>query len=232
MDGGQVFPLPLSYFISFLTVVIIGNAYNLIDGIDGLAGTVGIFILVFFGVWFQLAEQPYVGLIALCFAGALGAFLVFNWEPSKIFMGDTGALTIGLIVAYLAIRFINYNAELPAMHPAKFGASVSTALCIVIIPVFDTLRVIILRLRKFQSPFHADRNHIHHQFLSFGMAHATAVRWIAGINLAFIGLAVAMKNQPDVVLLPLIVVICLLINFVLKWRQKKLPNSLTHARTT
>ena len=149
MDG-QLFPLSLSYFISFLTVVIVSNAYNLIDGIDGLAGTVGIFILVFFGAWFQIADQPYVSLIALCFAGALGAFLVFNWEPSKIFMGDTGALTIGLIVAYLAIRFINHNASLPVMHPAKFGASVSTALCIVIIPVFDTLRVIILRLRKFQ----------------------------------------------------------------------------------
>lgn len=214
------FSVPLTYFISLLTVVIISNAYNLIDGIDGLAGTVGVLVLLFFGAWFYLAGDGFLSLISLCFAGALIAFLVFNWQPSSIFMGDTGALTIGLILSYFAIRFINFNASLPADHEAKFAASISTAGCVLIIPLFDTLRVIILRLGKLQSPFHADRNHIHHRFLGTGLSHGGATLWIGGINLVFIALAVGLRNQPDIVLLPMMVVICLLINFGLRWKQK------------
>ena len=232
MGDGQLFLIPITYFISLLTVVIISNGYNLIDGIDGLAGTVGVLVLTFFGCWFYAADQNFLSLVALCFAGALFAFLMFNWQPSSIFMGDTGALTIGLVLSFFAIRFINLNYSLPATHAAKFTSSISTAVCILIIPIFDTLRVIILRLSKFQSPFHADQNHIHHRFLGLGLSHAGAVKWIGGINLVFIILALALKDRSDLVLLPVIVVICLLINFVLKWRQKKSPDSLTHARTT
>lgn len=227
MTDGESFIVPVTYFVSILTVIIISNAYNLIDGIDGLAGSLGFIVTLFFGTWFYLAELPYLSLIALCFAGALFAFLLFNWQPSKIFMGDTGALTVGLVLSFFAIRFINHNFQLPEDHVAKFNASISTTVCVLIIPIFDTLRVIILRLRKMQSPFHADRNHIHHQFLSLGMSHAQAVKWIAGINLFFIALAIVMKAQSDLFILPIVVVVCLLVNFVLKNRQQK--RNLTHA---
>ncbi|MEJ0056925.1 MAG: hypothetical protein WDN75_15495 [Bacteroidota bacterium] len=83
-------------------------------------------------------------------------------------MGDTGALMVGLILSYFSVRFINFNFLLPAGHIAKFNASISTAVCIMIIPVFDTLRIIILRLKNGQSPFRADRNHLHHRLLAFG----------------------------------------------------------------
>ena len=223
------FSSPLSYLISLFTVIIITNAYNLIDGIDGLAGTIGFLILFFFGVWFYVTDQHFLSLIALIFACSLIAFLVFNWEPSSIFMGDTGALTIGLIVSYFAIQFINYNYQLPAEHIAKFEASVSTAICILIIPVFDTLRVIILRLRIMQSPFHADRNHLHHCFLGLGFSHAGAVKWIAGINIFFLVGAFLLKSQSDYVLLPIIVITCLFINFALKWKQRQSSNAFTNA---
>src|SRR6185295_18533496 len=117
------------------------NAYNLIDGLDGLAGTIGILGLSVFGMWFHLVGNSAIGLISMIFAGALIAFLFFNWEPSKIFMGDTGALMIGLILSFLAITFINTNYHLPADHDYKLRASISSAICVVIIPVFDTLRV-------------------------------------------------------------------------------------------
>ena len=211
-------PLPqyMSYLISFVTVIIVSNAYNLIDGIDGLAGAVGVLVLVFLGIWFIEADDRYTGLIALCFAGALVAFLIFNWQPSSIFMGDTGALTIGLLLSVFAIRFINLNASLSADHPAKFAASISTAFCILIVPLFDTFRVILIRLRQLQSPFHADRNHIHHRFLAAGMTHGRAVIWIALLNVFFMGLAIALRAQPDTVLLPVVVIACLLINFALQ----------------
>lgn len=216
-------PLPsyLSYLISFIVVIIVSNAYNLIDGIDGLAGAVGVIVLTFLGSWFVLAGDQHTGLIALCFAGALMAFLFFNWQPSSIFMGDTGALTIGLLLSVFAIRFINHNSGLAPDHPAKFAASISTAFCLLIVPLFDTFRVILIRLRKLQSPFHADRNHIHHRFLAAGMSHARSVIWIALMNLFFIGLAIVMRRQSDLVLLPLIVIACLLINFALYRIPKK-----------
>lgn len=219
--NNEPLPLYLSYLVSFVTIIVVSNAYNLIDGIDGLAGAIGVLVLIFLGVWFIQSDFPFDGLIALSFAGALIAFLVFNWQPSSIFMGDTGALTIGLILSIFAIRFINLNSGLPMEHPARFSASISTAFCILIIPLFDTLRVILIRFRRLQSPFHADRSHIHHRFLAAGKTHAQAVIRIAGINVFFMGLAVVMRHQPDQVLLPIIAIACLLINFAIQRMQKK-----------
>ncbi len=209
-------PLWLIWILSVLTLVILTNAYNLIDGLDGLAGTIGIIALTFFGLWFHSVGQIPLSLVAMTFAGALLAFLFFNWQPSKIFMGDTGALMIGFLLSFMAIEFINQNYELPNGHASKFQASVSTAIAVVIIPVFDTLRVIVLRLRKLQSPFKADRNHLHHQFLNLGFTHAKSVLLLGAINLGFILLAWLLRNQTDRLILPIIIGSCLVINFTLK----------------
>jgi UDP-GlcNAc:undecaprenyl-phosphate/decaprenyl-phosphate GlcNAc-1-phosphate transferase len=212
-------PVWIIWILSILTLVILTNAYNLIDGLDGLAGSIGIISLTFFGFWFHSVGQTSLSLVAMTFAGALLAFLFFNWQPSKIFMGDTGALMIGFLLSFMAIEFINQNYELPTQHTSKFQASISTAIAVVIIPVFDTLRVIILRLRKLQSPFKADRNHLHHQFLNLGFSHAKSVLFLGIINLGFIALAWLLRNQTDRLILPLIVILCLVINFTLKRGQ-------------
>ncbi|HWA35902.1 MAG TPA: MraY family glycosyltransferase [Cyclobacteriaceae bacterium] len=225
----EPFPAIVTYGVSLFTVIIITNAYNLVDGIDGLAGTVGILSLAFFGVWFYRADQAFMSLIALCIGGSLVAFLLFNWQPSSIFMGDTGALTVGLILSYFAIRFINLNYALPPGHEAKFTASISTAVCVLIIPIFDTLRVIILRLKSLQSPFHADRNHLHHRLLGFGLSHAGAVKYLAAINVFFIALALLMRNQNDLIFLPIILIICLFISFALKLKQRSVVKSEVNA---
>jgi UDP-N-acetylmuramyl pentapeptide phosphotransferase/UDP-N-acetylglucosamine-1-phosphate transferase len=215
------FPLSLSWFFSIVTLVIITNAYNLIDGVDGLAGAIGLLCLLFFGVWFYEVGNTSISLISFCFAGSIVAFLFFNWQPSRIFMGDTGALMVGLLLSYLAIRFINENDALPTGHPAKFQASVATAVCVLIIPIFDTLRVILLRIRKMQSPFRADRNHLHHQFLNLGLSHAHTVLILAGINTFFIFLALLLKGKSDALILGLVITICMGINIVLKKTQKQ-----------
>lgn len=217
---GMTFPVVVSWLVSIFTIVILTNAYNLIDGLDGLAGSVGIVILSFFGWWFFSVDQAYFSIIAFAFVGAIAGFLVFNWEPSKIFMGDTGALSIGLVISYLAVQFINFNFNLPQENQ-HFLASISTAICVLIIPVFDTARVIIFRLRRLQSPFKADRNHLHHQFINLGFSHAQSVLIICGINIFFIGLAVILRSQPDSVILPLVLALCLMINQALKAAQKK-----------
>lgn len=214
-------PMILIWSLSLFTLLILTNAFNLIDGLDGLAGTIGVIGLATFGIWFYWAGSSSMGLIALTFAGALVGFLIFNWEPSKIFMGDTGALMIGMMLSFLAVLFINTNYNLPETHPVKLHASVATAICVVIIPVFDTLRVIILRLRHGLSPFRADKNHLHHQFIKVGFSHSKAVICIAGINIAMILLAWVLRKQNDLLILGIVIVLCLVVNFVLKWAQPK-----------
>jgi UDP-N-acetylmuramyl pentapeptide phosphotransferase/UDP-N-acetylglucosamine-1-phosphate transferase len=218
-------PLPIIWLLSIFTLVILTNAFNLIDGLDGLAGTLGLIGLTTFGIWFYLAGDQTIAIISMAFAGALLAFLFFNWEPSKIFMGDTGALMIGLMLSFLAILFINTNYQLPVDNPYKLQASIASAICIVIVPVFDTLRVIILRLRQGLSPFHADRNHLHHQFINLGFSHSRAVLCISAINITMIVLAWVLRKQNDLLILGIVITLCLGVNFGLKWAQQKLNSN-------
>lgn len=211
----------VAWAITIFVILILTNAYNLIDGLDGLAGTVGLIALLIFGFWFFSTENYPLALISFSFAGAIVAFLIFNWQPSKIFMGDTGALTIGFLLSYLGIQFMNQNYALPESDSLRFQSSISTVVCILIIPVFDTLRVIILRLRRFESPFHADKNHLHHQFLKLGFSHSKSVLTIGCINLFFVALAWVLRNQKDALILPIIIVLCLAINQALEIAKKK-----------
>lgn len=218
---GFDFPLPLAWLITVFTVVILTNAYNLIDGIDGLAGTVAVISMACFGIWFFIIGQTYIALIALAFLGAIFAFLFFNWQPSRIFMGDTGTMVIGLVLSFLAIKFINMNYSLPESHPYKFRSSIGTAICVLVIPIFDTLRVIIIRLMKRQSPFRADHNHFHHVILSLGFSHASTVSLIAIANLIFAGTAIILKNHGDTVILPVVGSGCIIISLILRSARKK-----------
>lgn len=222
--GNYQFPEWLGMGITIFVIVILTNAYNLIDGLDGLAGTVGVIILLCYGTWFFIIGETSLSYIAYCFAGALVAFLYFNWQPSRIFMGDTGALMIGLLISYLSIKFIQSSYQLPQDHLYRFNTPVATAICVLIIPVFDTLRVIILRLRKFQSPFKADRNHLHHQFINLGFSHQKSVVSIATINLLFLGLAVLLRNQGNWLILGIVLTVCLVINFSLKFAQARMAH--------
>lgn len=219
--GEFAYPKWASISISIIVLVVLTNAYNLIDGLDGLAGAIGIIVFGFYGTWFYISGNDALGYIAFCFLGSLLAFLFFNWQPSKIFMGDTGALMIGLLISYMTIKFININHELPDHISFKFNSSVATAICVIIIPVFDTIRVIILRLRKSQSPFKADRNHLHHQFLNLGYSHALSVMVISFISIFFLAIAVLLRNQGDMLILAIVLVVCIIINYALKTAQLK-----------
>ena len=165
----------ISQLISIFTIIVITNSFNLIDGLDGLAGTIATIALSAFGIWFYLVGDEWTSILAFSMAGAVIAFLTFNWDPSKIFMGDTGALAIGFLFAVLAIKFIDLNYSLSVNHYFKFSATVTTGICIIIIPLFDTLRIFILRLSKKQSPFNPDKNHMHHALLRMGMSLLSSI---------------------------------------------------------
>ena len=205
----------LSWIISVFTITILTNAYNLIDGIDGFAGSIAAIVFLFFGIWFSLTGYDTLAIIAFAFLGGTLAFLFFNWQPAQIFMGDTGSLTLGFLISFLTLQFINANYTL-GHHAYHFTASIATAICVVIIPVFDTLRVIIIRLSQFQSPFKADQNHLHHQLLAIGLSHAQSVLVLVSFNLLIIGIAYILRSQSDTLILPVVAVICVVAHFILR----------------
>ncbi|HRD81583.1 MAG TPA: MraY family glycosyltransferase [Saprospiraceae bacterium] len=182
--GGLVFIL-----LSFFTIIVIVNAFNLLDGIDGLAGSVGAIIMVTFGVWFYLTGHVELSTVAFASAGAVAAFLRFNYSPARIFMGDTGSLFIGLVCTIMSIRFINFNYALDDGHPYKFAGTPAVAIGIMMLPLFDTLRVFITRIFRGHSPFHPDRRHIHHMLIDFGMTHLQATALLVFVQMLFTVLA-------------------------------------------
>jgi len=178
-----------SSLITLFAIVGIVNAYNLIDGIDGLAAGLGILISVAFGSLFVVAGEIVYAVVSFSLTGCLLAFFFFNvfGRDNKIFMGDTGSLTVGVIFAFLMIRYV----ELPAGSHHIIG-SPAIALAILIVPVIDTLRVMSIRMYQKRSPFSPDMNHIHHQLLrltSGNHLHASLVLIVS--NLAFVVFAIS-----------------------------------------
>lgn len=205
----------LAYFLTGFTIVIVTNSFNLIDGLDGLAGSVGTIALLSFGVWFFLVDNPVFSLFCFAMAGGMIAFLVFNWEPSEIFMGDTGAMVTGMLLAICVIHFMSVNEALPNAHPAKFAATVSAGVCFIIIPLFDTLRIIILRISKRQSPFKPDKSHIHHAIMRLGMTHEKTATILASVNALYIFGALIFKDVEDKFMLPGILILSVFLSIIL-----------------
>ena len=175
-------PLSAQYTFTVLAIVGITNAFNLIDGIDGLAGGLGFMSLVTLGIFLTLSGDNNIALIAFSLAGGLLAFLYFNLNPARIFMGDTGSLVLGFVVSIMCIRLIQVNNSL--QNPIVPHAAVFT-LGIVLIPVFDTLRVFAIRMWKGQSPFSPDKTHIHHLLTNAGFSHGFTAKLICTVH-AFI----------------------------------------------
>ncbi len=161
--------IPFSIFI-FIALI---NAINLIDGVDGLAGGVGFIASVSFGAWFLMNGYFSMASLAFSLSGGLLGFLRFNFsKTSKIFMGDTGSLIVGFLLSFFALEFIRINAEYyVTKNPNVFFNAPVFAVILLIVPIFDTLRVFLIRILNGHSPFKADRNHMHHIFLDNGMSH-------------------------------------------------------------
>lgn len=208
-------PIIISYLLTVFTIIIVTNSFNLIDGLDGLAGSIAILSLLAFGVWFYLVGDQVFAVLSFAMLGAIFAFLIFNWEPSEVFMGDTGALVIGMMLAILAIHFIELNYSLPRKDTYKFTASVATAICIIIIPIVDTTRIIILRILKKQSPFRPDKSHIHHAIMRLGMSHSQTTLILVGTQAIYLILAIVFYKIQDRYLLSGIVVFSVILSITL-----------------
>ncbi len=163
-----------SVFLSLFTYIVVVNAMNLIDGIDGLAAGVGLIAASVFGVWFVFANEYTMASLSFSLSGALLGFLIFNFSPAKIFMGDSGSLIIGMFICVLSIKLIEY----PLSRLDDFWIRISNPIIVIaalIYPLTDTLRIFTIRAAKGQSPFAADRNHLHHRLLDCGYSHVKTV---------------------------------------------------------
>lgn len=215
-----------SYAITLLTVIIVTNAFNLIDGIDGLAGTVSLIVFAFYGTWFYLNHNYTNAIICFSIIGGLIGFLIFNYR-THIFMGDCGALFLGFTAAILTISFINQNAVIKETHFLHFMSPISLVSCVLVYPLFDTLRVAVIRILNRRSPFFPDRNHLHHLLIEAKLSHIQSTLMVSVANIFFIVFAIVTDGNDDNLFVPIIVFTAFLLSLVLKLIVNRLTNKNT-----
>ncbi|MBV6647523.1 MAG: undecaprenyl/decaprenyl-phosphate alpha-N-acetylglucosaminyl 1-phosphate transferase [Cyclobacteriaceae bacterium] len=199
--GVEELPMYLSIGLSIFIIMAMSNAFNLIDGIDGLAGSIGILASGFLGLWFYSSGHETLAIISLSITSAVLAFLFFNWYPSKIFMGDTGSIFIGFMLTVLLYSFINISSAGTGDGFVVISSPVAVATSLLIVPIYDTLRVFILRLLSGGHPFVPDKRHIHHVLLKQGFDHAQATLLLVALNLAIMVGTLALQEFGNSLLL-------------------------------
>ncbi|MCS3532416.1 glycosyltransferase family 4 protein [Chryseobacterium sp. JUb7] len=186
----------VSVIFSIVTFIILINAFNLIDGIDGLAGGYSVICSALFGIsYYRLGEYNYpLVVLSVIIIGAVMAFLYYNlsnYRTNKIFMGDTGSMLLGFLLAFTSICFIDIfiDRALPNVPRYHLQSAPVIAVAILILPIVDTLNVIIVRLINKKSPFDADKNHIHHKLLKLNLTHRRSSFYIIIYYLFIVSIA-------------------------------------------
>lgn len=183
----EYIPDVFRWLLTGFIIVYILNAINLIDGIDGLASGLSFIALVCYGSVFYIGGLYLYSMIAFATAGTLLTFFYYNVfgkvsRHRKIFMGDTGSLTVGMVLAFLSLEIMDepmpmvlddYNSVILAYSP-------------LIVPLFDVVRVFIHRLQRHRNPFLPDRSHIHHKLLALGLSSGTVLSLILTVSVLFI----------------------------------------------
>jgi UDP-N-acetylmuramyl pentapeptide phosphotransferase/UDP-N-acetylglucosamine-1-phosphate transferase len=213
--GIQEIPMWLTYISTIFLMIVIINAVNLSDGIDGLAASIGIVASVTFGVCFFLSGNKAYTIMAAALTGTLVAFLRYNLSKlkKKIFMGDTGSLIKGFLIAAMTIRFNEVHATASAYYELDSAPEISFA--ILIVPLFDTLRVFTIRIMRGHHPFIADNWHIHHLMLRTGNSHKRSSFIISIVHIFIIILAFSLDHIGILWLALILLMVCLLLTAVI-----------------
>ncbi len=179
--------------ISLFAMIVIINAFNLIDGVDGLASGIGTLASLVFGSWFYLTGNYPLAIMAFALVGTLSAFFIYNvfGNSNKLFMGDTGSLIIGFLISIMVVSFNELN--LTAPEPYRIVGAPAVSFAIIIVPLIDTLRVMTIRIAQRRSPFSPDKNHIHHRLLSLLHSHLKVTSTILAGNLVLIAIALGLN---------------------------------------
>ena len=219
--GIYTLPVGMSYGFTFVMIVGITNAINLIDGLDGLAGTIVLILAGTFGYYFYRyggSEFGNYAFVAVCLIGGILGFLRYNFHRASIFMGDTGSLVCGFIVSVLAIQFI----ELGSRTGQPFGSeSPAVTLGVLFVPLFDTLRVFILRMAAGRSPFSPDKNHVHHRIMAMGFSQISTVLLLGLLNIVVILFVINFFSLGNLVLIGVLVIFSVLLSVFLGVYQSR-----------
>ncbi len=220
-----------------VAIVFIINAYNLIDGVDGLCSGLSSVALFALGAWFTYIEGFIYAMIAMGMLGVLIAFFYYNISSKrlKIFMGDTGSLTLGLLISFLGLKFLQTASTYTPMGEHSFIQSIHSPLAIIIgllfIPIFDTLRVFTGRIMQRKSPFAPDKTHIHHKMLALGFTHiqSTITLIISQIGFVLLNLLlgeVLLLNINTILLIDIVIAVSInvIINKQINARTNKALN--------
>lgn len=222
-----------SVFFSIFVFIVLINAFNLIDGIDGLSGGYSIICSALFGLsYFRLGEYNYpLVILSAVIIGSILGFLYYNlsnYRIYKIFMGDTGSMIMGFLLAFTAICFMDIfiDKNLPDVPRYHLQSAPAVTVAILILPIVDTLNVIIKRLIRRQSVFTADKNHIHHSLLELGLTHRRSSAYILTYYLFIVAIAYYLRHI-NVNILIFIVVVLGFLGAYIPWfimKIKKNPN--------
>jgi len=234
-DFHGFFGLQPDYFtslgVSILLIIFIVNGFNLIDGVDGLAAISGVISTLGFSVWFFLNNDIHTTIIGVIVIGSLLAFMYYNVfsKTQKIFMGDTGSMVIGFILAVLAIRFMEFNASAVRDNlNIPMTSAPAVVVGILIVPVIDTIRVFFLRLSRGNSPFVADKNHIHHRLLTLGFSHIQVALILGLVNIFFTVISFLLKDFGMLKLMALNLVLGFVVFYIpsifIRLKAKKIRN--------
>ena len=182
-------PSIIGYVLTIILVVLVINSINLIDGVDGLASGLSSIALFCLAVWFTANGIFAYGMLAAGMLGAVVPFFIFNVFGSKhkLFMGDTGSLIIGFMIAFLSAKFCMLNVP-GTEHSFGVNGAPVLVLAILFVPIFDLIRVFTYRIHQKKSPFLPDRNHIHHLFLDLGFSHKRTMVCLVAFAFVFAAL--------------------------------------------
>ena len=213
--GDIILPVWLGILFTVFAVVGVINAINLIDGLDGLAGGVSMIAIGTFLVIGVLDQNVTAVLLCAALAGAILGFLKYNFYPARIFMGDVGSLTVGFMLGFLAIHLTQTS-----------GATISPMVPVLVLglPLLDTIKVMLRRIRKHLSPFAPDNTHVHHKFLNLGFEHRFTVLVIYGLSLFWACFAVLFRHWPEYWLLVIFLAVMFsfyeLLRYVKRYRNR------------
>ena len=214
-----------SYIGTIFFYIVVINTFNLIDGIDGQASVIALAVFIPILIFFSFLVPD--GYCKNCFGnvffwssvcvsiiGAILGFLHFNWEPSRIFMGDTGSLSIGMILASVMIAAIQYNGSYGSdinILGFEIKSKIGVIVLLFFIPLADTLRVFCARIKKGKSPFNPDKSHIHHLLIRTGACHQTStlITLTSSIFISIIGIILS-TIFTDNIFIPLMIVLFIL----------------------
>ena len=169
----------VGYVVSVLWILCLVNSFNFLDNMDGLSAGIGLIAsLMFSAILLTALSEPrwLVASVLLILAGSLAGFLWWNWSPASIFMGDTGSYFIGLILATMTILGTFYERIQPVSGFPSIGRHVILApLCVLAVPLYDTISVLLIRIKEKRSPFQPDKSHFSHRLVELGLKPRNAV---------------------------------------------------------